>query len=193
MPRGGARQGAGRKPFPDFKPEGIVIDVRDCVAYVSRWERVGAAFQLVEAYNSYELLDAASDEVSAVGGYITMSGIYPCSAELAAKGEWKMNSKNNVVWLYEDNAGGLYIGRDGGPWYQVDGKPGKFEDDATGFAYTDDMDLEYSVIDGKLDAEPQAKLVAKWEDGAVTVLNNTLVGSAPAGHAAAAYLGIKRE
>lgn len=89
MPRGGARQGAGRKPFPDFKPEGIVIDVRNCEAYVSRWERVGAAFQLVEAANWFELSDSAADEVSAVGGYITMSGIYPCSAELAAKANWR--------------------------------------------------------------------------------------------------------
>ena len=104
-----------------------------------------------------------------------------------------MIAKGNVVWLYEDNAGGLYIGRDGGPWYTVDGKPGKFEDDAMGFAYTDDMDLEYSVTDGKLDAEPQAKLVAKWEDGAVTVLNNALVGSAPAGHAVSVYLGVRSE
>lgn len=88
MPRGGARQGAGRKPFPDFKPEGTVIDVRDCVAYVSRWERQGAAFRLVEAANWDELEDAAAVEVSAVGGYITMSGIYPCSAELAAQAQW---------------------------------------------------------------------------------------------------------
>ncbi len=88
MPRGGARQGAGRKPFPDFRPEGIVIDVRDCVAYVSRWERVGAAFQLVEASNWNELDDAAADEVSAVGGYVTMSGIYPCTPQLAAQAQW---------------------------------------------------------------------------------------------------------
>lgn len=88
MARGGARQGAGRKPFPDFTPKGVVIDVRNCEAYVSRWERQGAAFQLVEATNWEELEGAATDEVSAVGGYITMSGIYPCSAELAAQAQW---------------------------------------------------------------------------------------------------------
>lgn len=86
MPRGGARLGAGRKPFPEFKPEGIVIDVRNATAYVSRWQRQGAAFNLVPAYNWQGLQDQAEQQVSDLGGSITMSGIYPCSPELAAQG-----------------------------------------------------------------------------------------------------------
>jgi hypothetical protein len=88
MPRGGARQGAGRKPYPDFKPEGIVIDVRDCRAYVSQWVRNVASFQLQPASNWLALEDDAAAEVAAVGGYISMSGIYPCSLELARRAEW---------------------------------------------------------------------------------------------------------
>ena len=147
----------------------------------------------MRSFRSTDKTSQQLDELSAAGfGNVTQ--VIRTAIDRMYQQEIKtMKTKGNVVWLYEDNAGGLYIGRDGGPWYEVDGKPGKFDDDAMGFAYTDDMDLEYSVVDGKLDAEPQAKLVAKWEDGAVTVLNNTLVGSAPAGHAAAAYLGIKRE
>ncbi len=97
---------------------------------------------------------------------------------------------NPVVWLYEDNAGGLYIGRDDGPWYQVDGRPGKFDDDAWGFASTDDMDFEFSLSDGKLDSEPQAALVAKWEEGETTILGTSLAGSKEPGTAAKQYLGI---
>ena len=88
MPRGGARQGAGRKPYPDFKPEGIVIDVRDCRAYVSRWQRIAGGFQLQPAANWEMLEDEAAAEVSAAGGYVTLSGIYPCSAALAGAAQW---------------------------------------------------------------------------------------------------------
>ena len=88
MPRGGTRSGSGRKPYPEFKPEGIVIDVRDCVAYVSRWQRVGAAFQLVEAANWNHLEASAEKEISALGGHVTMSGIYPCTPDLAKQATW---------------------------------------------------------------------------------------------------------
>lgn len=88
MPRGGTRQGAGRKPYPDFKPEGIVIDVRNMTAHVSRWVRVGGAFQLQPATNEADLYDAAALEVAAAGGALGLSGIYPCSSELAALAKW---------------------------------------------------------------------------------------------------------
>ncbi len=95
---------------------------------------------------------------------------------------------NPVVWLWEDNAGGLYIGRDKGPWYQVDGEPGKFDDDAWGYASTDDMDFEYSAAAGKLDSEPQAALVAKWEEGTISILGTSLAGSMEPGIAAKRYM-----
>ena len=88
MPSGGARTGAGRKPYPEIKPGAIAIDVRDCVAYVSRWQRVGGGFQLEPAANHEDLAEQAEQEVSAVGGYITMSGIYPCSPGLAGQAVW---------------------------------------------------------------------------------------------------------
>lgn len=90
MPRGGIRQGAGRKPYPDFKPEGIVIDVRDMTAHVARWVRVSGGFQLQPADNVADLYDAAALEVAAAGGALGMSGIYPCSPELAARAMWKV-------------------------------------------------------------------------------------------------------
>jgi hypothetical protein len=65
-----------------------VIDVRDCRAYVSQWTRQASGFRLQPASNWEALEDAAADEVSAVGGYITMSGIYPCSTVLAGQAVW---------------------------------------------------------------------------------------------------------
>jgi hypothetical protein len=95
---------------------------------------------------------------------------------------------SNTVYLYEDNAGGLYIGLDNGPWWAVDGKPGKFVDDAWGLATTDDMDIANAPIDGKFETEPDAKIVAKFEDGQVTLLYDTLVNSAAPGNAATDYM-----
>lgn len=89
MPRGGSRKGAGRKPYPEIKPGSVVIDVRDCRSYVSKWARVAGGFQLQPAANWETLEDSANEEVSAVGGYITMSGIYPCSTTLAAQAQWE--------------------------------------------------------------------------------------------------------
>lgn len=82
---GGPRQGAGRKPFPSMRPGEVVIDVRDARAYVSRWQRNGSQFWLEVAQNWEDLEDAAIKEVEALGGYVTMSGIYPCSVELSNK------------------------------------------------------------------------------------------------------------
>lgn len=86
--RGGTRPGSGRKPYPDFRPAGVVIDVRDTRAYVSRWQRSGSQFWLEEAQNWNELEDAAALEIQAAGGSITMSGIYPCSPELIDQAEF---------------------------------------------------------------------------------------------------------
>lgn len=87
---GGARQGSGRKPYPEMRPGKIVIDVRNARAYVSRWQRNdGGAFWLEEAANWEDFEDAATVEIENFGGYITLSGIYPCGDELAAKAEWK--------------------------------------------------------------------------------------------------------
>ena len=93
MPRGGSRDGAGRKPFPEFKPEGIVIDVRNATAYVSRWQRQGTAFSLVPAHNWQGLQDKAEQEIGDLGGSITMSGIYPCSPSLSAQGIFENNRR----------------------------------------------------------------------------------------------------
>lgn len=83
--RGGARQGAGRKPYPQIKPGEVVINVGDCRAQVSVWKREGSAFWLEPAQNADELEDAATAEIEALGGHITLSGIYPCSVELASR------------------------------------------------------------------------------------------------------------
>lgn len=86
---GGSRQGAGRKPYPDMRPGKVVIDVRNARAYVSRWQRnEKGGFWLEEAMNWEDLEDAAIVEVEGFGGYITMSGIYPCSNELLEKAQW---------------------------------------------------------------------------------------------------------
>lgn len=89
MPRGGAREGAGRKPYPEIKPGAAVIDVRNGRAYVSRWTREGGGFRLEPAANWEELEDAAANEISAAGGSITMAGIYPVSPALAARAQWE--------------------------------------------------------------------------------------------------------
>lgn len=88
-PRGGARSGAGRKPYPDFGPGAVVIEVRSLVATISRWQRVNVAFQLQPAINCEELVDAAEEEVRSIGGDIAVPGIYPCSPALAALAEWE--------------------------------------------------------------------------------------------------------
>lgn len=82
---GGPRQGAGRKPWPQMRPGEVVIDVRNARAYVSRWQRSGSQFWLDAAQNWEDLEDAAGEEIESLGGYITMSGIYPCSSELGQK------------------------------------------------------------------------------------------------------------
>ena len=89
MPRGGSRKGAGRKPYPEIKPGGVVIDVHNATAYVSRWLRIAGGFQLQPAANWEALEDSANEEVNAVGGYITMSGVYPCSTALATQAQWE--------------------------------------------------------------------------------------------------------
>ena len=89
MPRGGSRNGAGRKPYPDFTPGGVAINAANCYAYVSRWQRVGAGFQLVPASNWEELQEQAEQEIERLGGHVTMSAIYPCSPELAAAATWE--------------------------------------------------------------------------------------------------------
>lgn len=80
--RGGARPGAGRKPYPQIKPGEIAIDVRDCRAYVSVWRREGGGFRLEPVQNWRDLEDAAIEHVESLGGYVTLSGIYPASDEL---------------------------------------------------------------------------------------------------------------
>lgn len=85
---GGPRPGAGRKPYPDMTPGGIVIDVRNLVAYVARWQRSGSGFALQPAQNWQALEGDAIAEIEALGGGINMSAIYPCGAVLAARAEF---------------------------------------------------------------------------------------------------------
>lgn len=85
---GGQRPGAGRKPFPQMRPGEVVIDARDARAYVSRWQRNGSQFWLDAAQNWEDLEGAAIGEIEALGGYVTMSGIYPCSDALGKRARW---------------------------------------------------------------------------------------------------------
>lgn len=86
---GGKRQGAGRKPFPQMRPGEVVIDVRNARAYVSQWQHNGSVFWLKEAQNWEDLEDAANEEIEALGGYITMSGIYPCGKTLMEQAKFE--------------------------------------------------------------------------------------------------------
>ncbi len=97
MPRGGARTGAGRKPYPEFKPEGVVINVTDGGCIVSKWVRKGPAFYMQAARNYTELRWDAADEVKAVGGHERIYGIYPCSPELAAQADWSVQTE--IHWM----------------------------------------------------------------------------------------------
>lgn len=86
--RGGARQGAGRKPYPELRPGAVVIDVHNCRMIVSRWVRSGGGFQLEPARNWEALEGQATAEIVAVGGAPNLSAIYPCSPALAKLAEW---------------------------------------------------------------------------------------------------------
>ena len=87
-PRGGARQGAGRRPYPQLRPGAVVIDVRNCWVVVSRWVRTGGGFQLEPARNWEALQAQATDEIVAIGGASNLSAIYPCSPALVALAQW---------------------------------------------------------------------------------------------------------
>lgn len=98
---------------------------------------------------------------------------------------YRQERSKMIVNLYEDNAGGLYIGTDAGPWWVVTGAvDGSFDDDAIAIAsdLTDDWTVE------RLGAEPDAPIVATWEDGVLAV-TLTSARQPAAGLAARRYLG----
>ena len=83
---------------------------------------------------------------------------------------YRQELRKMVVNLYEDNAGGLFIGSDYGPWWNVTGaQDNSFDDDAIAIVSgdTDDWTVE------QIDAEPDAPIVGIWEDGALHVLMTT--------------------
>lgn len=86
---GGRREGSGRKPYPSIRPGEVVIDVRDTRAYVSIWRRnEGGGFWPEPAQNWEDLEAAAAVEVERLGGYITMSGMYPCSEAIKEQAQF---------------------------------------------------------------------------------------------------------
>ena len=87
------------------------------------------------------------------------------------------------VWLYEDNAGGLFIGKENGPWYDVTNTTSTFADDAQAYAADDTADW---TVDCYTD-EPNAPIVAAWQDGSITYPD--YVGSKYPGIAATRYIG----
>lgn len=73
-----------------------------------------------------------------------------------------------TINLYENNAGRLFAGTDGGPYWDVTNSA-EFDDDATaiGSENTADWTIErYNDIDG----DDLGNLVATWEDGTVTIV-----------------------
>lgn len=64
------------------------IDVRNARAYVSRKRGTAVRWTLEPAANWRQLEPLALAEIERQGGSITLSGIYPCSDELAALALW---------------------------------------------------------------------------------------------------------
>lgn len=66
-----------------------IIDVRNSRCYVARKRDTGSGtFTYDPAANWQQLEDLAADAVSAAGGGITLSDIYPCPESLAALALW---------------------------------------------------------------------------------------------------------
>jgi hypothetical protein len=65
--------------------DGYAINVWSCRAALSRWQ----GNRLVAAANWEELEQEACDVLEKLGGAVNISGIYPCSVELALKGVWE--------------------------------------------------------------------------------------------------------
>lgn len=100
--------------MPEFM-SGIFIDVANGRARFARLSN-GDGFDFEFANNSNDLQDDLAQAVSDLGAYITMSGQYPCPAELAAKAKWGPRStKMNMIIdqefreLIDDNAGDLGV------------------------------------------------------------------------------------
>lgn len=82
----------------------VVIEVSEAYTYagmntrcfVSQWIRRGAAFHLQHARNYKDLQEEAEKEVKNLGGSCDISGIYPCSEDLAAKADWSL--EKHIAW-----------------------------------------------------------------------------------------------
>ena len=103
----------------------------------------------------------------------------------------------DTVNLYEDNAGGLYIGESSGPWFRMDNSAGKttFTNDASN--YTRYVGSEDWGPEAAEETSPVSftKLVAEYRDGRTRYSHRAYArseygaGSAAPGLAARAYVG----
>ena len=92
-----------------------------------------------------------------------------------------------IINVYENNAGHLFIGTDTGPWLNVTGAPdNSFQDDAIALTVGDDTN-DWNVE--QLDNEPDAPIVATWEERTLTVVE-TRARQPAAGIAARRYIGL---
>jgi len=66
----------------------VFIDVRNARAYVSRKRGTETSWTHEPCANWQQLEAMATAEIEQQGGWITMSGIYPCSSDLAALALW---------------------------------------------------------------------------------------------------------
>lgn len=66
----------------------VFIDVWDCKARVARYEQTEDGIAWYYATNWEDLEAAAAEAVDAAGGWLTMSGHYPCPEELAERATW---------------------------------------------------------------------------------------------------------
>lgn len=79
----------------------IIIDVRGGRAIVSQWRILKSGEGPVSAANASELEEDAAQAVEGMGGYLTLSGQYPCPCELAERATWGGRPARNAVSRFQ--------------------------------------------------------------------------------------------
>lgn len=102
---------------------------------------------------------------------------------------YQQERKMQIVQLIEDNAGGLFVGLESGPWYRAIGDPGTFDDDAVAIV---NGDTDAWTVE-QFDKQPQGELVGEWSEGALRVIINYYSRQRKAGTAASIYMGLQSE
>ncbi len=100
---------------------------------------------------------------------------------------YREERKMTAINLIEDNAGGLFIGTDNGPWYDMTQvqSDSTFGADAAALLAGETSDW---TVD-RYDEEPIGELVGEWVDGALRIVMQP-DGYTKAGIAARIYMGL---